>query len=413
MWSDGLRSRGASRPPASVAGTPLRSRVARDSTLGRALGRTQRVAGARASRDASPGRAATSLPRQRQLGARQPRITLHVAGSMEQADWQPRDRAGTRPATPWPDAAQSRQPGGAPAWYEPGGSRPRDAVEMLRPPVATEPAPKLILVACMVVAVGLIAGVTAYLVSGHRGSAPGGALPPSPHAKALTTPMQQAETWLMANVAADTPLCGDPAMVAQLGEARFTALSSCRPYGSIENDRFVVSTPDIRAAIAYRLAAVAGRKASLAVAVFGTGAERVEVRMVVPGAQTALSARLTRDLHERAFAAVALLHNPRITPTASARAALRRGQLDMRAATLLALLAARTPVHLDTIMIRPPEAAAGRPARSISISVTDPATLTTTTRMLTGDYIPAFVTPTGSSTQLDWPVGLAPNAGLG
>ena len=85
----------------------------------------------------------------------------------------------------------------------------------------------------------------------------------------------------------------------------------------------------------------------------------------------------------------------------------------MRAATLLALLAARTPVRVDTILIRPSEQAAERPARSITVSVTDPAALTATTRMLTGDYIPALVTAAAGGTRLDWPVGLTPNAGLG
>jgi hypothetical protein len=135
--------------------------------------------------------------------------------------------------------------------------------------------------------------------------------------------------------------------------------------------------------------------------------------MIVPGAQAALSTRLTRDLHERALAAAALLHNPRVTATAGARAALRRGQLDMRAATLLALLTARTPVRIDTITSRPPEEAAGRPARSVTLSVADPAALAATTHMLTGDYTPALVTTASGSTRLDWPVGLAPNAGLG
>lgn len=176
--------------------------------------------------------------------------------------------------------------------------------------------------------------------------------------------MQLAETWVTANVAANTPLCANRALAAQLGEAGFTAVSSCRPDGRWGANRFVVSTPDLRAAIARSPAGAVGQRASLPVAVFGTGAARVDVRMVVPGAQAALSARITRDNHERALAAAALLHNPRVTATAGARTALHRGQLDMRAATLLALLAARTPVPVDTIMIRPPEAAAGRPNTS-------------------------------------------------
>jgi hypothetical protein len=408
MWSDDVRRRGASQPPVRVTRAWPRARVLQAGAAGTAVKRTPWAAGVRPSRHLTLSPAAPPVPQQRRLGARQPRITLHLAGSMEQADREPPDRARTEPPIPSPAAAHSRQPGGEPEW-----SPPHDAVEIAGSRVASEPAPNLFVVACAVAAVGLIA-VIAYVVTRHSGSArDGGALPPSPHARTLSTPVQQAETWLAANVAADTPLCADRAVVAQLGKAGFTALDSCRPDASLDHDRFIVSTPDIRTAIAHGLAAIVGQRASLAVAVFGTGAERVEVRMVVPGAQSALSARLTRDLHERALAAAALLHNPRVTLSAGARAALRRGELDMRAATLLALLTARIPVRVDTVMTRPPEAAAGLPARSIAVSVSDPAALTATARLLTGDYVPALVTTAGNGTRLDWPVGLAPNAGVG
>jgi hypothetical protein len=356
------------------------------------------------------------MPAQQLLAARQPRITLHLAGSAGQTERPSLNRARSEPLIPQPAAAQSKQPSGGSNW-----SRRRVTVEPLPPPVLAEPSETItgrvrepIVVWCMLAIAGLVAaGISAYLLTRHDGSAPaGGAPPPSAHVRTVSTPLQQAKTWVTANIAADTPLCADQAVAAQLGRAGFTAARSCGPTGSLGENRFVVSTPDIKAAIAGSLAA--GQRASLPVASFGTGAARVEVCLVVPGAQAALAARIKRDLHERALAAAALLRNPRVTATASARAALRRGQLDMRAATLLALLAARTPVRVDTIMIRSPEAAAGRPARSISVSVTDPAALTATTRMLTGDYTPARVTAAGGgATRLDWRVGLAPNAGLG
>jgi hypothetical protein len=226
--------------------------------------------------------------------------------------------------------------------------------------------------------------------------------------------VQQAETWVTANVAANAPLCADVALAAQLAQAGFTAVSSCRSDGWVDKNQFFVSTPDIRAAIAGGLALAVRRRASLPVARFGTGGARVEVRMLLPAAQAALSARMARATDERTLAGAALLHNPKVTATASARTALHQGQLDMRAATLLALLAARTRVRVDTILIRPPEAAAGRPARSITVSVADPAALTATMRMLTGDYVPARLTQVGGgATRLDWRVGLASAAGFG
>jgi hypothetical protein len=364
---------------------------------------SRRVAGVRPSRDTT-FRAASSVPAQRQLAAREPRITLHLAGSTGQTDREPPNRGRPESSIPRPAAGQSRQAGGEPEWYE---ADPTGTV--------VDRVSKPILVACTVAVAGLVAGITAYLMPRHGGTAHvGGAPPSSTQGRTENTPTQQAETWVTANIAANTPLCADPALADELGKSGFTAVSSCRPHDWGNGNRFVVSTPDIRAAIAGSLAAAVGQGTSLPVAVFGSGPARVEVRMVVPGAQAALSARIARDMHERALAAAALLHNPRVTVTAGARTALQRGQLDMRAATLLALLAARTPVRIDTIIIRQPEATAGRPARSVTVSVTDPAALTATTRMLTGDYVPARVAAVaGGATRLDWPVGLAPNAGFG
>jgi hypothetical protein len=424
MWPNNVRRRGASQLPARrVAGARRPGRALRDNAVATPVERTHRVAGVRPSRAVTRGGAAPSLPPQRQLAARQPHITMHLAGSTGHAHRVPPDRALSEPSIRRPAAGQSRQLRGAPDWYEPEWSRPGVAVELVRAPVVTEPlptivrrVPKPIAVACVVAVAGLITGgVTAYLLTRHGGSARvGSARPSSAHARTVSTPVQQAETWVTTNVAADTPLCADRVVAAHLGRAGFTAVSTCRPDDRWDKNRFLVSTPDIHAAIAGSLAAEVEQKASLPVAVFGAKTERVEVRMVVPGAQAALSARLARDVHERAFAAATLLRNPAVTATASARAALGRGQLDLRAAPLLALLAARTPVRVDTITIRPPEAAAGRPARSITISVTDPAALTATTRTLTGDYIPELVTAAGGgATRLDWAVGLAPNPDLG
>jgi hypothetical protein len=188
-----------------------------------------------------------------------------------------------------------------------------------RPRTIGRRVPKPILVASIVaVAVLIIGGTTAYLLTRNGGSAPvGGAPPSSAHARTVNTPVRQTETWITANVAADTPVCGDQAVAAQLGKAGYTAASTCRPDGSFGENRFVVSTPDIRAAIAVSLAAAVRQRASLPMAVFGTGAERVTVRMVVPGAQTALAARLAHDLHDRALAAAALLHNRKLTAAAA------------------------------------------------------------------------------------------------
>ena len=314
--------------------------------------------------------------------SRQPRITLHLAGSRGQTQREPPDHARAESSIP-PAVERTQQAGG-------------------------EPQPSRSIVAVLLAVAGLTAaGITAYLVTRHGGSQHvGSAAPSSAHARSVSTPMQQAETWVTANVAANAPLCADVALAAQLAQSGFTAVSNCRSDGWVDKNQFVVSTPDIRVAIAGGLASAVRHRASFPVARFGTGGARIEVRMLLPAAQAALSVRMARATDERALADAALLHNPRVTTTASARTALHQGQLDIRAATLLALLAARTRVRVDAILIRAPEAAAGRPARSITVSVADPAALPATVRMLTDDYVPARVTQAGGgATRLDWRVG--------
>ena len=91
------------------------------------------------------------------------------------------------------------------------------------------------------------------------------------------------------------------------------------------------------------------------------------------------------------------------------RAVLRGGQLDMRAATVLALLATKTDVHVTGLALDQPEAAAGRPVRRATLSLRDTSALAETLRMLPLAYAPSDRSaPVGGSRELTWSVGLAP-----
>jgi hypothetical protein len=90
------------------------------------------------------------------------------------------------------------------------------------------------------------------------------------------------------------------------------------------------------------------------------------------------------------------------------RRPLGRGELDLRAATVLALLAAKTDVHLAKIVIDRSEAAAGRPARTLTLTLRDADALAATLHTLPAAYAPAGVRTAGATTRLDWSVGLAP-----
>jgi hypothetical protein len=153
---------------------------------------------------------------------------------------------------------------------------------------------------------------------------------------------------------------------------------------------------------------VAARISTAPVAVFGGASDRVEVRMIVHAAASGLEVRLASDARDRAAAGSALTRNPRVMLDAALRRSLGRGELDLRAATVLALLAAKTDVHIAKIMTGGCEAAAGRPARTLTLTLRDGSALATTLHTLPAAYAPTGVTKTGAATRLQWSVGLAP-----
>ena len=81
----------------------------------------------------------------------------------------------------------------------------------------------------------------------------------------------------------------------------------------------------------------------------------------------------------------------------------------MRAATVLALLATNADVHVTRLALDQPEAAAGRPVRTVTLSLRNTSALAQTLRMLPLAYAPSHISaPAGGSRELSWSVGLAP-----
>jgi hypothetical protein len=108
-----------------------------------------------------------------------------------------------------------------------------------------------------------------------------------------------------------------------------------------------------------------------------------------------------RDTHDRRAAGRALLANPRVTTDPRLFAALRDGQLDIRAATVLALLATNADVHVIRLALDQPEAAAGRPVRRVTLSLRNTSALAQTLRMLPHQYAPSDISaPLGRSREL-------------
>lgn len=108
---------------------------------------------------------------------------------------------------------------------------------------------------------------------------------------------------------------------------------------------------------------------SLAVAVF----DGVQVRRIVASEPGDPPPSRDADLDARLRAGRDLLRNPLITVSAIAQPVISRGELDLRAAAVLSALAGQLNVTLQDVTSVAAEAAAGVPARAVTIYTTDPA----------------------------------------
>jgi hypothetical protein len=253
-------------------------------------------------------------------------------------------------------------------------------------------------------AILIVAGFAAYLLTKYSTPVP----EPTPRSLAVA----QAESWIQANLARETPLSADPRVALDLGVYGFTAAHAVEVNGrgtqSWDTDEFIVSTPTIREVVSRSLAQAAARTSTAPAAVFGRAADRVEVCMIVHASASNLDEHLASDARDRAAAGRALMRNPRVMLDAALRRQISRGELDLRAATVLALLAARTDVHITEIVTDRSEAAAGRPARMLTLTLRNADALATTLQTLPAAYAPAAVGKAGAATRLEWSVGLAP-----
>ena len=253
-------------------------------------------------------------------------------------------------------------------------------------------------------AILIVAGFAAYLLTQYS--------TPVPEPIARSLPVAHAESWIQANLTSSTPLSADARVAFDLGFYGFTDAHAVGTDGRgtqyWETDGFIVLTPAIRDVVSRSLERAAARTSTAPVAVFGGGADRVEVRMIVHSSASSLDERLAGDARDRAAAGSALMRNPRVTVDAAVRTPLGRGELDLRAAAVLALLAAKTDVHLAKVVTDKSEAAAGRPARTLTLTLRDAEALATTLRTLPAAYAPAGVRKVDAGTRLEWSVGLAP-----
>jgi hypothetical protein len=257
------------------------------------------------------------------------------------------------------------------------------------------------------VAVLALAAATVTIVVGmiNKPSAPS-ALHEADHA------VTRSEVWMAANLPAGTRLLTDVGVQLDLAAQDSRLLTSLYPQGigSSAVLDYVVSTPDLRTGAGLGDSAVAKvLRDSVPVAVFGSGSEQVQVRQLGAAPSTVSESRRVVDAGDRKLAGRGLLANPEVHADRAAGAVLAAGRLDLRAATVLAILADRTGIQLRAMPVDPAEAAAAMPARVVTLIARDPKQLAALLPTLPPPYRPQSVRSNadGSST-LTWTPIIAP-----
>jgi hypothetical protein len=147
-------------------------------------------------------------------------------------------------------------------------------------------------------------------------------------------------------------------------------------------------------------------KSSTPVALF----DDVQVRYVLPlTPPDEIQRNHYLDRVERLRAGAALQDDAHLTSSRAAKDILATGQLDLRADAVITALVKQAPVVLNKITVVAPEAAAGMPARAVTIYSSDPAGVTRALSGVSAALAPDQVT-VGENGALDlhWPLSVTP-----
>jgi hypothetical protein len=190
---------------------------------------------------------------------------------------------------------------------------------------------------------------------------------------AATATRDQAAAWVSSNVghnvlvACDLLACGDLALHG-FPAAGLNVLQSTAPdlYGS----QVVVATAGVRSQFGPQLAGVFAPEV---LASFGTGVNRIDIRVVAADGPAAFRTARSADLRASKSAAAQLVTRSTVMASGLARRALTAGEVDPRLLTMLAFLASQEPI--DIVRFGPPVRGASKsvPLRIVDLAAADPA----------------------------------------
>jgi hypothetical protein len=206
----------------------------------------------------------------------------------------------------------------------------------------------------------------------HPGSPPAGAAG-GQRIAAETVARKDATGWIASQVGGNIIVACDAVMCSDLAQDKFPAgnlnvlqPTSPDPYGSV----LVIATADIRSQFGSKLARV---YAPEVIASFGTGTNRIDIRVVAKQGPAAFRAALRADLAARRSTGTELLHNSRVTASPRARALLGAGQVDLRLLATIGFLAGQQPVDIAGFATSAPGGNAGLPLRFAYLAASNPA----------------------------------------
>jgi hypothetical protein len=131
----------------------------------------------------------------------------------------------------------------------------------------------------------------------------------------------------------------------------------------------VVATPAVQSQFGSRLST---EYAPMVLASFGSGHDRVAVRVIAPDGAAAYQLALSRDLAARELMGTQLIGNKQIALPPSAQTELAAGEVDPRVLITLPALAQRHAVRVLGFYDRAPGASSGVPLSGVLLAGNDP-----------------------------------------
>lgn len=227
--------------------------------------------------------------------------------------------------------------------------------------------------------IAVLAGTPVLLVALHQRSpaaASGAGTPGNAGSRRIADQAavrNAAAAWVASQVGHNILVACDEVTCADLAQDGFPAasldiLQSTAPdlYGS----QVVVATAGIRSQFGSQLT---DEFAPEVIASFGTGANRIDIRVIAPDGAAAFRRSQSADLRARQSAAAELLTKATVRASPSAQRILLSGLVDARLLTVLAFLASQEPIDIVRFRDADPGASAGVPLRIADLAAADPA----------------------------------------